>query len=580
MKRRKKKRYAVVLAVSAVAIIYFGFVLFFTKHYFFNTIINGENYSADSVKSVQNHILDTSSDYVLEINGRDQLTDTITSADIALRMDAGDAFTDIIDEQNAFKWPASIFRKSEYTVDALVTYSKEELERKIDTLCFFKSENIRQPQNAYLSDYTEDGFQIVPEDKGTVPIREKIYDAVEEAVQKLAATVDLDEKGCYKDAPVASANSALQKQCEQLNHMTGVEITYTFGDEVEVLDGNTIKDWLVMEDDTLDVDPELVREYVNALARKYDTWGRKREFRTTSGETITIAEGAYGWWMNRPKETEALIELIRSGKSEERIPIYHAQAAQYGEDDIGDSYVEIDLTSQHLWVYEDGVLVEETDFVSGNVSRGYNTPVGIYGITYKERNTTLRGANYASKVSYWMPFNGNVGMHDASWRNSFGADIYLRNGSHGCVNLPSKKAEKIYEYVEKGEPVIVYGGQTSVPKPETSEEPETVMDPEEAAFTELTQEQQIQLLIEAGLLNPDGTPVQQPQETLPQTPQETLPPAPQETLPPAPQETLPPASQEILPPAPQDIPVENIPQIPPNLPQEGLPEQPQNTSEM
>ena len=87
----------------------------------------------------------------------------------------------------------------------------------------------------------------------------------------------------------------------------------------------------------------------------------------------------------------------RSGKSEGRAPIYHAQAAQYGENDIGDSYVEIDLTNQHLWVYEDGVLVEETDFVSGNVSRGYNTPVGIYGITYKERNTTLRGANYASK---------------------------------------------------------------------------------------------------------------------------------------------------------------------------------------
>lgn len=180
MKKRKKKIYAVVLAVSAVTIIYFGFVLFFTKHYFFNTIINGENYSAISLNSVQNRILDTSSDYVLEISGRDQLTDTITSADIALRMEAGDAFTDIIGEQNAFKWPVSIFRKSEYTVDTLVTYSKEKLERKIDTLCFFKSENIRQPQNAYLSEYTEDGFQIVPEDKGTVPIREKIYDTVED----------------------------------------------------------------------------------------------------------------------------------------------------------------------------------------------------------------------------------------------------------------------------------------------------------------------------------------------------------------------------------------------------------------
>ena len=574
MKRRKKKLYAVVAAVSAITIIYLGFVLFFTKHYFFNTIINGENYSAGSLSSVESRILDTSSDYVLEISGRDQLTDTITSADIALRMDVGDAFTDIIDRQNAFQWPVSIFRKSEYTVDTMVTYSKEELERKIDTLCFFKSENIRQPQNAYLSDYTENGFQIVPEDKGTVPIRQKIYETVEEAVQMLAATVDLDANGCYQDAPIASASSALQKKCEQLNRLTGVEITYTFGDDVEVLDGSIIKDWLIMEEDTLDVDPALVREYVNALSRKYDTWGKKREFRTTNGETITIAEGAYGWWMNRPGETEALVELIRSGKSEERTPIYHAQAAQYGEDDIGDSYVEIDLTSQHLWVYKDGALVEETDFVSGNVSRGYNTPVGIYGITYKERNTTLRGANYASKVSYWMPFNGNVGMHDASWRSTFGAEIYLRNGSHGCVNLPPKKAEVIYEHVEKGEPVIVYGGQVSVPKPETSEEPETVMDPEEAAFTELTQEQQIQLLIEAGVLNPDGTPAQPPQEALPQLPQETLPQVPQlpqETLP---QEALPQLPQETLPQVPQNTSVENPQQIPQEIPQVVMPDQP------
>ena len=324
MKRRKKKLYAVVAAVSAITIIYLGFVLFFTKHYFFNTIINGENYSAGSLSSVESRILDTSSDYVLEISGRDQLTDTITSADIALRMDVGDAFTDIIDRQNAFQWPVSIFRKSEYTVDTMVTYSKEELERKIDTLCFFKSENIRQPQNAYLSDYTENGFQIVPEDKGTVPIRQKIYETVEEAVQMLAATVDLDAKGCYQDAPIASASSALQKKCEQLNRLTGVEITYTFGDDVEVLDGSIIKDWLIMEEDTLDVDPALVREYVNALSRKYDTWGKKREFRTTNGETITIAEGAYGWWMNRPEETEALVELIRSGKGEEIRLIYHA----------------------------------------------------------------------------------------------------------------------------------------------------------------------------------------------------------------------------------------------------------------
>ena len=59
-------------------------------------------------------------------------------------------------------------------------------------------------------------------------------------------------------------------------------------------------------------------------------------------------------------------------------------------------------------------------------------------------------------VSYWMPFNGNIGMHDASWRSSFGGDIYKTNGSHGCINLPVSVAQELYGYVEKGTPVICY----------------------------------------------------------------------------------------------------------------------------
>lgn len=509
--RRVKRRilYILITVITAAVVTYLGLALFFTRHFFFNTFINGENYSVSAVNTVQNGFLDTSSQYVLTINGRDGLTDTITAADIELRVEFDREFEDIIEGQAAFLWPASVFRETEYNVDTLVTYSSEALDRKIDSLCFFEAENIRQPQDAYLSDYTEDGYQIIPEDKGAVPLREKIRSAVEEAIGLLEESVDLDAAECYARAGITSDDRALQKECEEKNRFTGVTITYTFGEETEVLDGSTIKDWIAADGSAVDLDPELVREYVNGLARKYDTWGKKREFRTTGGETITLTEGAYGWWMNRADETQELIELIRGGKSGERTPVYRAEAAQYGDDDIGDTYVEIDLTSQHLWVYKDGELVEETDFVSGNVSRGYNTPVGVYGITYKERNATLRGATYTSHVDYWMPFNGNVGMHDASWRSSFGEDIYLRNGSHGCVNLPPKKAAVIYEYVEKGEPVIVYGGLTSVPKVETVEKPETTVDPEEAANPALTPEQQIQLWIEAGLLNPDGTPVQQ-----------------------------------------------------------------------
>lgn len=508
--RKMKRRilYIMITVITAAAVTYLGLTLFFTKHFFFNTIINGENYSVSAVNAVQNGFLDTSSQYVLTINGRDGLTDTITAADIALRVEFDHEFEDIMEGQEAFLWPASVFKETEYHVDTLVTYSQEALDKKIDTLCFFEAENIRQPQDAYLSDYTENGYQIIPEDKGTVPVREKIRNAVKEAVSLLEESVDLDAAECYTNARITSDDRALQKECEERNRITGVTITYTFGEETEVLDGSIIKDWIILDGSATDLDPELVREYVNGLSRKYDTWGKKREFQTTGNEVITISEGAYGWWMNRADETQALIEQIKSGKSGERTPIYRAEAAQYGDDDIGDTYVEIDLTSQHLWVYKDGELVEETDFVSGNVSKGYNTPVGVYGITYKERDATLRGATYTSHVDYWMPFNGNVGMHDASWRNSFGEDIYLTNGSHGCVNLPPKKAKVIYEYVEKGEPVIVYGGKTYVPKQETPEKTGETPDPEETTNTGLTPEQQIQLWIEAGLLNPDGTPVQ------------------------------------------------------------------------
>ena len=473
MQIRMKKKTVLIIAGSvfaAVGIVYLGIALFFSGHFYFNTIINGENYSADSVNTAQNHILDALDHYVLKINGRDQLTDTITSADIVLNIEFGDELADIIKEQNAFLWPLSFFRKSEYKVNTIVTYNKEELDRKIDALCFFKTENIRRPRNAYLSDYTENGYQVIPEDEGAMPVREKIYSAVEDAVSLLEESVELDEKGCYTDAGITSEDKELQKACEQRNRLVGTTIIYKFGDDVEVLDGSVIKDWLVIDGEAVDLDPDLVREYVNSLSRKYDTWGKKREFKTTGDAIITIAEGAYGWWMNRADETQELIEQIKNGQSGERTPVYWAQAAQYGDDDIGNSYVEIDLTSQHLWVYVDGELVEDTDFVSGNVSNGNYTPIGIYAITYKERNTTLRGANYASKVSYWMPFNGNVGMHDASWRSSFGNDIYLTNGSHGCVNLPVKKAEVIYGYVEQGEPVIVYGGETTIPETEEVEE--------------------------------------------------------------------------------------------------------------
>ena len=148
--------------------------------------------------------------------------------------------------------------------------------------------------------------------------------------------------------------------------------------------------------------------------------------------------------------------MIEKGESAERTPVYYQTAASYGTPDYGTTYVEINLTAQHLFFYQDGKLMMESDFVSGNSAKGYDTPAGVYSITYKQRDATLTGENYQTPVSYWMPFNGGVGIHDAKWRASFGGTLYQGNGSHGCVNTPWDQAGIIFDNIEIGTPIVVY----------------------------------------------------------------------------------------------------------------------------
>lgn len=121
--------------------------------------------------------------------------------------------------------------------------------------------------------------------------------------------------------------------------------------------------------------------------------------------------------------------------------------------------MEVDLSGQHVWLYVNGEEAVSTDCVSGTMSKpDCVTPPGTYTLYYKESPSVLKGENneYESKVTYWMPFNGGIGLHDAVWRSSFGGDIYKTSGSHGCINLPLEAAAQIYERVYDGIPIICY----------------------------------------------------------------------------------------------------------------------------
>lgn len=135
-------------------------------------------------------------------------------------------------------------------------------------------------------------------------------------------------------------------------------------------------------------------------------------------------------------------------------------SAEYYEnlDDTLGRVVLVDISEQQAWAFEQGEVVLEGATVTGLKDR-YDTQLGVYHVILKRQNHTMRGSYGRVKVNYWMRFNDTYaqGLHDATWRDeeTFGGDTYVRNGSHGCVNLPVEFTAQLYDFVEVGTPVIV-----------------------------------------------------------------------------------------------------------------------------
>ena len=130
-------------------------------------------------------------------------------------------------------------------------------------------------------------------------------------------------------------------------------------------------------------------------------------------------------------------------------------ASPYGAR-VGDTYIEIDISDQHLWYFVDNDVYVSTPVVTGTYN-STDTPTGTFYINNKDRNVSLVGADYVSFVEYWICFIGSsYGIHDASWRSSFGGDIFRSNGSHGCVNTPYDAVKKIYNRVDVGTAVVIH----------------------------------------------------------------------------------------------------------------------------
>lgn len=257
-----------------------------------------------------------------------------------------------------------------------------------------------------------------------------------------------------------TADTDLPNPYKPLGKYAHKRFSIRFGSRSEQLTGETLAGWMTeTEEHQLWLDTSQVRAYVEDLAARYDNLGQPLNFTTTGGETRAFANSDMGWMMDVEQTYARLLEALQNPDGENAVtPVWSHEGFSFDkENEIGGSYVEVDMTRQKAWLYKDGEQLLETDVVTGTLGDpDRQTPEGLYAIYYMQSPAVLRGADYTSPVDYWMAYYGNYGLHDAQWRNVFGGEIYTYDGSHGCVNLPTEAAKLIYETVSYGFPVITY----------------------------------------------------------------------------------------------------------------------------
>ncbi len=472
--------------------------------------------------------------------------------------------SDFLKKQNAFAWPASLFRDTTYEITSKNTYDDKKLEELIQSLSCMQAENMKQPVNASL-ELSKDTYKITKEKKGTALKPDKVRSAIYKAVEHLTPDIDLEELDCYIAPTFSSDSEKLRQAADKLNTYAKAKITYTILGNTEVVSQSDILPWLSWDDNyEVFISSTGVTDLVSKWASSYNTSGKSHTLTTSYGTTVTIDKGNYGWKIDVDATAGELSEAIKSGSKVSKEPVYSKKAnSQDVSKDYGNSYVEINLGTQHLFMYKDGSLVIESDFVSGKVTNGNATPTGIYGLTYKQSPAVLRGQGYASPVKYWMPFNGGVGMHDASWRHGkFGGNIFYNNGSHGCINLPTAVAKTIYENISAGFAVIVYDQ-----KIETTPLENVTLTPEEIQAA--NNEQDANSAAQAGITDDtpqvpiDNTPVQPNPPTPVPTPKPTPKPTPTPTPKPTPTPTPKPTPTPTPKPTPTPTPIPSASAGPP-----------------
>lgn len=446
---------AVLILATAGA---YGFgVYYFSNHFMPGSIINGFNCSYMSVEETEQLLAQKVDAYALTIHTRNNGIEGITAEQGGFSYVPDGSVKALARQQDRFLWFRNFQQNEVWQMTVGISCDEERLAESIRKLDCMQLSSMVLAADAFIKE-TDAGFEIVPEVQGTQLNFQRVYDSIVKAAVNGVTEINLEQEGCYEAPTVYQDDEKLAANCEFMNAVTDIVITYDFADRTETVDRDVIKNWIIWDEEGYcTLDKEAMKLFVSNLAYTYDTVGKTRAFRTYNGREITIEGGDYGWVIDQEAEVEALANVIFSGETQVREPVYSYAGWCRDSNDIGYSYLEVDLTSQRMVLYLNGIPTVDTKIVSGNPNyAGGETPTGCYSIDSMQSQALVNCDGFQTNVNYFLNFAGSLGIHDAPWRTEFGNNLHLLEGSYGCIHVPYGQMPSIYANVGVGFPVVIY----------------------------------------------------------------------------------------------------------------------------
>lgn len=447
-------------SAASVALILFGSylanALYLRDKLLPGTNIEGIDCSYKTIDEVNQLLMDKHKNTKFSILEGTSESLSFTGSNIGLDRDLTNELSQVREKQNSLTWPLGLISKKALDEETSNLLFNEDAFNTYFSSVNLNKGNRLQSNDAFLN-RNNTNFIITEEVYGNTLNVETAINKIKENIKNGADTIDISD--CYEKPKVTKNDEKLISLAAKANDLKKINIEYKFGTRREVASDVNKMDMITYDGNDVYFDKSKVNNYVVSLAQKYDTYGSTRSFKSTRRGVVNVTGGVYGWYILTESETEELYNQLLEGNDISRVPNYDGTIIKNEDNDIGSTYIEVDILNQHLWFYKNGALLVEGDVVTGNASNGHDTPKGVHYVWSKESPSILKGQDYETRVEYWMPIEWTgVGIHDAIWRNpaEFGKNTYLTNGSHGCINSPLILAKTIYENVEIGTPVIVF----------------------------------------------------------------------------------------------------------------------------